>query len=65
MFVLGIERGVIGIGFSHHLGDTIDAHRLRIAVIEQDAIAFFHVIAHEVARLVVAHAIPAGCAVTL
>src|SRR3989338_1839990 len=62
---LGIEvfsgafelRGV-GIGDAADFGDAGDARFLAVGVIKQHAVADPHLVAHEVARLVVAHAVP-------
>src|SRR5215471_12157512 len=50
---------------THHLAHTVDAHRLRIAVVEKDLVPHPHVVPHEVAGLIVAHPIPAGRPMTL
>ena len=53
-----VELRLVGVGRGGDLGDAGDA-RLRAArVIEQHAVADLHLVAHEIARLVVAHAAP-------
>src|SRR5690606_5259579 len=41
-----------------HRGDAVDARDLGVGVVEQHSVADLHPVAHEVARLVVAHAVP-------
>src|SRR5262245_59088318 len=59
MFVLRVERSVIGIGLLQDFGDADDAGGLDAAVIEEDLVADLH-LPHKISRLVVAHAVPAG-----
>src|SRR5688500_3452868 len=57
---LGVELRRIGVGPARDLREARDA-RLRAArVVEEDAVAHPHVVAHEIARRVVAHAEPRG-----
>ena len=56
MIVLGVLRRMIGIGLAHHFHHAHDGG-VRTAVIEKAQIAFFHGL-HEVAGLIVAHAVP-------
>jgi len=46
----------IGIGYDLHHAD--DARFVAVGVIEKCKVAFVHIVAHEVTRLVVAYAIP-------
>jgi len=48
----------IGVGGAADQGDAGDAGLLAIGVVKQHAVADIHLVAHEVARLIVAHAIP-------
>src|SRR3546814_14020607 len=41
-----------------HFGDPVDTRHVAVGVVEQDTVADPHVVAHGVARLVVAHAGP-------
>ena len=56
----GVERGGIGMAGPDHLRDPRDARRLGAGVVEEHAVAEFHLVAEEVPRLVVPHAVPAG-----
>src|SRR5690606_6742293 len=55
---LRIELGLVRIGLAGHLGDPDDARHLGVGVVEQHPVADLHPVAHEVACLVVAHAVP-------
>jgi len=57
VIVLGIELRRIGIGELRDRRDPRDARRLGVRVVEQDLVAERHAL-HEVARLIVAHAVP-------
>src|SRR5690606_540822 len=54
VFRLAVELGLVGVGRRHDLADAVDAGDLAIGVVEQHAVADLH-LAHEIARLVVAH----------
>src|SRR3546814_2986473 len=58
--VLGplLELGRVRIGGAGHFGDPVDTRYVAVGVVEQDTVADPHVVAHGVARLVVAHAGP-------
>src|SRR3546814_20712573 len=58
--VLGLllELGRVRIGGANHFGDPVDTRHVAVGVVEQDTVADPHVVAHGVARLVVAHAGP-------
>src|SRR5690606_20092575 len=58
--VLGLllELGWVRIGGAGDFGDPVDPRHLAVGVVEQDAVADAHVVAHGVARLVVANAGP-------
>src|SRR5437764_677516 len=53
-----VERRVIGITLASDLADADDRLRLGRRMIEKNSIALLHLIAHEVARGEVSHAIP-------
>src|SRR5690606_19243696 len=53
-----LELGRVGIGSAGDLGDAVHAGGVAVGVVEQHAVPHLHAIAHEVARLVVAHAGP-------
>src|SRR5262249_41092172 len=51
---------MIRVGFAHHLGHTVNAHGLRVAVVKTHPIANSHIVPHEIAGLIVAHTVPAS-----
>src|SRR5690606_10025086 len=55
---LAIELGRVGIGFAGDFGNADHAGLRATGVVEQHAVALAHLVAHVVARLVVAHAAP-------
>src|SRR5690606_22197924 len=55
---LAIELRLVRIGLAGHGGGSDDAGDLGVRVVEQHLVADFHAITHEVAGLVVAHAVP-------
>src|SRR5690606_9901242 len=58
--VLRIEGGVIRVTRLHDLDDARDARFRAARMVEERAVAALHVVAHEVARLIVADAVPAS-----
>ena len=63
VLVAGLPRVVVGIAGAADRGEPADPRRVRVRRVEQDAVALLHHVAHEVARLEVAHPFPAGPAV--
>ena len=53
-----IPTGVIGVGFPHH-GDGADDGGVEVAVVEKRPVPQLHLVAHQVAGLIVAHSVPA------
>ena len=62
---LGVELRRIRIGFARDFGDADDARRLAVRMLEKHLVADPHVVAHHVARLVVANAVPGFALVAL
>lgn len=52
--------GVIGIGRPRHSSDAGDSRGIAVGMVEEDEVADLHVVAHEIAGLMVADTIPAG-----
>jgi len=63
--VTRIELVRVGVAALQHLGRARDLHRLHVGVVEEHAVARLDLVAQEVARLVVAHALPVGFLVLL
>src|SRR5262249_16566525 len=55
---------MIRVCFAHHLGNTVNAHGLRVGVVKKGPIANSHIVSHEIAGLIVAHTIPTGLPIT-
>ena len=49
---------MIRMGLTADFGDSGDTGRFRVGMIEEDAVSYLHLIAHEVACLIVAYAVP-------
>src|SRR3546814_3340839 len=49
---------LVGIRVRGHLGDADDAGHGTVGMVEKHLVAGSHAVAHEVARLVIAHAVP-------
>ena len=58
VFAVAVELRRVGINAAADPGNARDAWLLAVGVVKQHAIADPHLVAHEVARLVVAHTIP-------
>src|SRR5690606_33260163 len=58
-----VTRGVVRVALAHAAGDADHARGLGVAVVEEDLVADLHLVAHEVARLVIPNAVPVGAAV--
>ena len=58
VFALPVELRGIGISSAAYLCDTGDARFLAVGVVEQYTVAGLHLVAHEVACLIIAHAVP-------
>ena len=57
--VFRIERRVIRVSLAHYLDDPHDS-RFRAGMIKEGEVALLHLVAHEVARLIISYAIPVG-----
>ena len=60
VLAVGIFGGDIGRGLADDFRNADDAGFSAVRVVEEDAIAQLHLVAHHVARLIVAHAVPRG-----
>src|SRR3989338_959622 len=58
VFAVAVELRRVGINAAADPDDAGDARLLAVGMVEQRAVADPHLVAHEVARLVVAHAVP-------
>src|SRR6185312_11922893 len=60
MFVRWFPGGIIRVALTHDLCRSYYPGWVGAGVVEQHPVPFLHVVAHEVARLIVAHAAPVG-----
>ena len=60
-----VELSEIGIGLAGHLHDADDADVLAVRVVEKYPVADPHVVAHHVARLVIANTVPGFAPIAL
>ena len=58
VLLIRIEGRAIGIAFLDHLHDADDTGLLAVGRVEKHLIALLHLVAHHVARLLVANAVP-------
>src|SRR5271166_1097755 len=58
VFALGVEGGRVGVGSPHDVDDAGDAGCCAVGVVEKRLIALFYRVAQQIARLIVAHAVP-------
>jgi hypothetical protein len=56
---------MVGIALADDTGNACHSRWFGIGVIKEDAVARFHVITHEIPRLIVAYARPVGCTIAL
>ena len=51
---------MIGVRFSDHFGNANDGGWVCVGVIDQNEVALFHVIAHEIPSLIISDTVPAS-----